>query len=187
MPKQIYTSWFRKIEWEMVKWGKIRWRVERAVPLTSRNLSPSLSLPQPFSPFISVCLSLLRISPNPPITVMSGWEQGRRRRQREAVRDWEGRYGVRKEEIHHYFFICYKCHSSPDPALIGWWRLTAGSRCQDLECSLLSFWLCGSWCVSNVGMWTKMKMPGWSHSQHIFVAMVSWLNWWTGWPPLTLH
>lgn len=48
---------------------------KRAGPLTSDNLAPRLST---FSspPFF---LSLCRISPNPPITVMSGWERGRER------------------------------------------------------------------------------------------------------------
>lgn len=59
------------------------------------------------------------------------------------------------EETHHRFlfplfflllfmYICYECHSSRDPTLIGHWRLTAGTRCQDLESTRLSDRLCES-------------------------------------------
>ena len=68
------------------------------------------------------------------------------------MRDWEdgcaGGVAKRKEgwkmEIHGQLFICIECHSSPDPALIGQCRLTAGTRCRDLECSPSQESLCGS-------------------------------------------
>lgn len=123
--------------------------MKRARPLTSRNLSPSLSL---F--FFPSFLPLRHISPKPS-NYCNEWLSARqRRRQREAVRDWEDRWrekeGGVEERDSSLLFICYECHSSPDPALIGQWRLTAATRCQDPNCSLLSYWLCEGW---RVGKW----------------------------------
>lgn len=122
---------------------------KRAGPLTSRTLSASLStFLSLFSPSF---LSLRRISPNPPITVMSGWERGSGGGEERlcvtgSIDGGGGREGGGLEGGDSSpLFICYECHSSPDPALIGQWRLTARTRCRDPECSLLSYRLCESW------------------------------------------
>lgn len=128
---------------------------------------PKTSLPLSFSqPFFFSPASLPYLPK--PSNYSNEWLRVRqRRRQREAVRDWKDRWGrrreVRKKEIP--LSIRYECHPPPDPALIGQWRLTAGTRCQDLECALLSYWLCESWCVVKWACGLKWKC----HSKAAFI------------------
>lgn len=140
----------------MVGEKKNRGEWKRAGPLTSRNLPPSLSLTQPFffSP-LSVSVPYLPI----PSNYSNEWLRARqRRRKRVAVRDWEDRWGRDgRRRFITAFFICIECHSSSDPVLIGQGRLTAGTRCQDPEWSVLSYWLCERWCVGKWAHGLKWK------------------------------
>lgn len=142
-PKQMYASWFRKKR----KKKKDRMR-DGGRKKNSAEGEWKRDFLFFFTPLLSVSLPYLP----KPSNYSNEWLRARqRRRQREAVRDWEDRWGRRgvKEGDSSLLFICYECHSSPDPALIGQWRLTAETRCQDLEGSLLSYRLCESWCLGK--------------------------------------
>lgn len=159
---QMHASWFRKIEGKQR--GEREWK--RAGPLTSTNLSPS----QPFF-FFSLSPPYLP----KPSNYNNEWL---RARQSEAVRDWEDTWsrGGGGEGDSSPLFICYECHSSPDPVLIGQCRLTAGTRCQDPHRSVLSHWAdvlaCGlKWkCHSKAALIesTFLWKPGkqWSYIQN---------------------
>lgn len=123
-------------------------------PSFSLSLSLSLSTFLFFPP--SFFQSLCRISSNPPITVMSGWEQGRRR-QREAVRDWEDRWerregGMEERDSSPLFYLLWV-------SLIPWpcadWSVKINSRDQmsgpgALPVVIQTLWelMCG-----QAGMW----------------------------------
>lgn len=101
-PKQMHASWFRKkIEWEMLG-VKIKY-TEQKESGKGLGLWPpetSLSLSQPFFFLFSVSLLYLPKPSNYSNEWLRAW-------QREAVRDWEDKWGRRrdgrKKEIHHCF------------------------------------------------------------------------------------
>lgn len=160
-PKQMYASWFKKRKIEKkthIHSVEADWK--RAGPLTSRNLSLlSLNL---LSSLPSFFLFLCLISSNPPITVMSGWERGRGGgRERLCVTgriDGGGtKVGGNGRRRFIIAFYLLECQSSTDPVLIGRWSLTAGTKCRDLRCSLLSFWLREGWCGGKWACALKWK------------------------------
>lgn len=160
-PKQMYASWFKKRKIEKkthIHSVEADWK--RAGPLTSRNLSLlSLNL---LSSLPSFFLFLCLISSNPPITVMSGWERGRGGgRERLCVTgriDGGGtKVGGNGRRRFIIAFYLLECQSSTDPVLIGRWRLTAGTKCRDLRCFLLSFWLREGWCGGKWACALKWK------------------------------
>ncbi len=188
-PKQMYASWFRKgkKEWAMLgeKKHKAEGKWKRAGPLTSRNLSPSL-FP---STFLFFPLPLCRISPNPPITVMSGWERGRGGgRERLCVTGRTdggegGRYGRRRFITAFYLLwvslIPWPC--ADWSVKINSWDQMSGPGVRSVVILTLREPMCG-----QVGMWIKMEMPleGCSYTKHLLVVVLPWLNWCTGLPPL---
>lgn len=155
---------------------------------------PETSLPpsQPFSFFFPFFLCLYRISPNPPITVMSGWERGSGGgRERLCVTGRidggeGGRDGGRRFITAFYLLWV---------SLIPWpcadWSVKINSRDQMSRPGVLSVVVQALWelMCGQVGMWIKIKMSleGCSYPKHLLVAVVSWLNWCTGVPPLTLY
>lgn len=139
----------------------------------------SLSLSQPFFLSFSFFLSLCRISPNPPITVMSGWERGRERLcVTGRINGGEGGRNGRRRFITAFYLLWV--------SLIPWpcadWSVKINSRDQMSGPGVLSVvtltlreLMCG-----KVGMWIQMKMPlqGCSYPKHLLVAAV---------PPLTSY
>lgn len=95
-PKQMYASWFRK---KRKKKDRMR-DGGRKKTVQKENGKGTFSFFSP--PFF---LFLCRISPNPPITVMSGWERGRGggRERLYVTGRIDGGEGGWKKEIHHCF------------------------------------------------------------------------------------
>lgn len=177
-PKQMYASWFKKRKIEKKNTHTLcRSRLEKG--WASDLQKPLSSLSQPsffFTLLLSVSLPYLL----KPSNYSNEWLRAReRRRQREAVRDWEDRWwGDKsgrewKEEIHHSFLSAWV-------PVIHWpcadWSVKINSRDQMSRPALLSVVVLTSWGLmwGQVGMCIKMKMPVWGYSypKDLFFAAV---------------
>lgn len=130
-------------------------------------------LQKPLSLNLSFFLSLLLPYLPKPSNYSNEWL---RARQREAVRDWENKWGEGGEDGRRFITAFYLLWVSLIPWPCADWSVKINSRDQMSGPGVLSVVIPTLWelMCGQVGMWIKMEMPlrGCSYPKHLLVVVV---------------